>query len=198
MNRIVKAGAVALALSLPQGSAAQDWTGFYAGLGVSRNTGEDEQVYDPPPYAIFDLSGNQVRGFLGYNLQNGNLVYGGELVYSGGEINYEGYPAGDYYVGDTFQVKGRLGYAAGNALWFGTLGWVSSETHYDGATNNPITANGHSFGVGVDFMIGEQMFVGGEIERRLTEFDMGSMGGFPLQGNKHQVDAFSLRLGFKF
>lgn len=134
-----------------------DWSGFYAGVnaGVAWNNSELQQNYSEPPGPgrVFDgldhdftdeeaaFSGGLV---LGYNLQSGPLVLGAE-----GDINYLGLEGSDEWtrvvdssplydpVRGTSElsfssqwfatVRGRLGFATGNFLLYGTGGLAVGE-----------------------------------------------------------------------
>lgn len=197
MNSSLKAVILALACAVPQGVLAQDWAGPYAGLSVSTNNGSDDQIVGGVVIDTFDLKGEQGGVFAGYNFQSGNLVYGAELTYTTGDIQYPA-PEG-FLVGRTIEVKGRLGYAAGKALVFGSLGVLASDKYYGvGPGTGPFTANGMSYGLGVDVMVTDRLFLGAEIQRRNSSVDEGDIPLVPGQANDHKINSFTLRLGMKF
>jgi len=193
----MKAVILALGVAIPQGVLAQDWAGGYAGFTASTNNGSDDQIFSGLLIDTFDLKGEQVGVFAGYNFQNGNLVYGAELTYATGDIQYPA-PEG-FLVGRTIEVKGRLGYAAGKALVFGSLGLLASDKFYGvGPGSGPFTANGMSFGLGVDVMVTDRLFLGAEIQRRNSSVDEGDIPLVPGQANDHKINSFTLRLGMNF
>ena len=94
------------------------WTGFYAGA----HTGYGE-VFDDP--AGFDVGGGLLGMHLGYNYQIGNTVLGVEGDYSGSWME-DGVLDVDYLA----SIRARAGYAFGNALVYGTIGyaWADAST----------------------------------------------------------------------
>lgn len=172
-----------------------DWSGFYAGLnaGAAWNNSELQQVYIEPPVEgqVFEgldhdftdeetaFSGGLV---LGYNWQSGSIVVGAE-----GDVNYLGFEGADQWtrvvdsspdydpVRGTSEIsvksqwfatlRGRLGFAAGNFLLYGTgglaIGEVSAEESaefqigsavpfsYDGSTSS--TNVGWTAGGGMEY-----------------------------------------------
>lgn len=187
---------LAVAASAP--AAAQDWSGFYGGLSFSSNNTAYSDAIGGVPATSYDLEGNQFGGFLGYNLQRGALVYGGELAYSKGDIEAEAAFPGNQFE-KFLDLKARVGYAAGQALFYGTLGWSAGDYRYAGpVTNNPVRADGWALGAGVDFMVSDRIFVGAEYLHRKTEIDEGGIGGFPTYSAEMKTDTLSLRMGMKF
>lgn len=186
---------VASALIVSHPSIAQDWSGAYGGIGLSANNGVDTRGFDDIPTDSFDLSGNQYGLFVGYNFQAGQIVYGGELAYVGGEVAYDIPP--DFYVGQTVEIKGRVGYATGRTLLFASLGWMQADKRY-GTTGPTVKATGPSLGLGIDAMVGERMFIGAEYQRRTTKVGTGDIPGIPVQSNEHEIDSLALRLGMRF
>ena len=116
----------ALALAAP--ASAQDypaiWTGLYA--GVTAGYGE---VFDEP--AAFDVGGGLLGMHLGYNYQMGNVVLGAEGDYAGSWME-----DGALNVDDLGSIRARAGYAFGNALLYGTLGYAWADaTTIDGSAD---------------------------------------------------------------
>ena len=110
--------AASLIASVP--AAAQDWSGFYAGVYAGNISGDwqhlnpDGSVYNSGPYSSDRIAG----AFAGYNLQRGNMVYGGELAAGrSGDFCFEEFPP---ECTDTFvDLKGRVGYSTGSVLVYG-------------------------------------------------------------------------------
>lgn len=175
----------ALLMIFPTVAPAQDWSGFYGGLSYGNGRGPLAAVGTPG----YDLDGNVLGVFAGYNMQAGNLVYGGELAYQTGDV---------YLVGSTNQgidrlvdLKGRLGYAAGPALIYGVLGYSSNNYFYQ-SSDSP--GGGAAYGVGVDYQLSERTFIGAEYLRR----DMHNDEAIPITEIEPSVSTLSLRLGMKF
>lgn len=179
--RLATAATAALLLTAPMAQAAPyHFAGFYAGGHFGYADAEAE----------FDLGGNSISGDglmgglqAGYNVLNGNLIWGVEIDISG--MNAE--PSGtcafntaldcEINLGPTGTVRGRLGFASGNWLLYVTGG--AAATHYEldsefkigGATVDD--ANGGVFGwtvgAGIERMVGD--LVGVKLEYRYMRFD---------------------------
>ena len=182
--------AVACLSALP--AAAQDWSGFYGGAALSSVSGNWQHM-DTPSGPITNFgdysSAGMVSLFAGYNVQSGNLVYGGE--FSAGrasDLCFEDYPG---ECADKFMdLKGRLGYAFGQALVYGVAGLTQLEYDY---APPAYTLTGVNYGLGVDYRVSDSYFVGGEILHRNTESD-------EFQGDvtEHSFTSVSLRFGMQF
>jgi len=119
---------------------ANIWQGFYAGLNGGYGWGNNG---DSITYGTGDTSaraqpqGGFGGGQIGYNFQSGHLVYGVETDFQGGDIGDR--IAGTTAGGNTFvsregvdwfgTVRGRLGYAFGNVLVYGTGGFAYGDVH---------------------------------------------------------------------
>ncbi|MGJ4928409.1 outer membrane protein [Bradyrhizobium sp. HKCCYLS2038] len=131
------------------------WTGFYLGLQGGGGWGRsDETFFLAPNTATFagtqryDFNGGFVGGVFGYNWQVDNVVFGIEGDYHWADINGRssvistGAGFGDTYFtrlrgfGD---IKGRLGWAAGPALFFVSGGASAGDFQhrYDPGTAPP-------------------------------------------------------------
>jgi outer membrane immunogenic protein len=107
----------------PMVSGAFD--GFYAGLSYGTVSG---QAINRPPAAgqltLLD-DGTAFGGVAGYNVQNGAFVLGGELRYL--HVNgFENILAGFgvvAFASDVTDLRGRVGYAMGNFMVYGALGY---------------------------------------------------------------------------
>ncbi|WP_127104441.1 outer membrane protein [Pararhodobacter zhoushanensis] len=107
--------------------ASYDWSGAYAGLGVTYGRGDMSTGVATPNYP--DVQGAGLSGIAGYNWQNGNMVYGAEIALD--VSNRDG--TNDCGVGGTLtctsasdhqaSIRGRLGYAMDRSLVFMTAGY---------------------------------------------------------------------------
>ena len=170
-----------------------DWGGFYAGGLVSFDSGT--LAYSNPPgsapFVSYDYNPNTAYGgFAGYNMQRGKMVFGAEAAYnSGGSYVVTFATEGTSYVAD---LKGRVGFAAGNALLYGVVGYSFADWT---TVTNTYPASGLSYGAGVDYLIGEHLFVGAEYLAR----DMSGNGTIVATIEGHsQIQSAALRLGWKF
>jgi outer membrane immunogenic protein len=168
---------------------AHDWSGPYVGLGYGRGSGD----YDVNPGGEFELDSGTARSlFAGYLMQRGALVYGGELAFSKGSgLGAVGFPTED--VDRIIDLKGRMGVAAGRALFYGALGYSSVKYEVPVDTND-FTTKGVSYGIGVDVAISNRITVGAEYLNRKTDGDTYNAG----QTADIDLDTVSLRLGLSF
>lgn len=189
-----------LTVGVPMANA-QDWTGAYGVVGVSSISGSVQDFSLGSPTSNSDLDGNLTTLAIGYNLQSGSLVYGGELAYSSGNTTFPDFPAfpdGNFLDG-MIDLKGRVGYAAGKMLWYGTIGYSRTDRTFAGpVTNDPIKLDGMSFGVGVDMMVSDRMLVGLEFQQRNLSLDEGEIGGFPASSSDYEVKTIGVRIGYRF
>jgi outer membrane immunogenic protein len=105
------------------------WTGFYVGL----NTGA---VFDDSDLLVNDDTAFTIGGHIGYNWQGaGPLVVGVE-----GDVNYVDDDAIDYLA----TIRGRLGYAFGPNLLYGTAGaaFLGISDDFGGDTQTGWVAGG--------------------------------------------------------
>jgi outer membrane immunogenic protein len=178
----------------PAVAAAHDWSGFYAGGTFGSGTGGDMEYDDDGDLITYDSlePGSSYGAFVGYNVQNGTLVYGGELAYS--QVDAPGFgPIGwpaetfDYFV----DAKARVGYAMNNMLAYGFAGYTSSEFEF--GSDTVYSGGGLNYGVGVDMMVGTNMFVG--VEYIARDLAIGT-GGDQVQNTN--INALQVRAGWKF
>ena len=182
------------------GVQAQDWSGVYAGLQAANASGTyrhyDSGVISPANTSPID--GDHLGGFVGFNLQSGNLVYGAELGYSNGDLLVGGSTI--YFIEDMVDVRARVGYAAGKALFYGSVGWAMADQHWDDGvvTNSPVDVDGLSYGLGVDLMASDRVFVGLDYRHVKLVAGEGDIGGFPLVETNSDLDILTLRVGMRF
>lgn len=165
-----------------------DWSGAYGGLSYNSIAATTEYVN--PASGPFDFIDTEEVGiFGGYNWQRGNLVYGGELSYMDHGIGLVAFPAET--AGSIIELRGRGGYAFGNALVYGFLGYATSD-YTIGATSWDVS--GASYGIGMDYLITDSLFAGLEFSQR----QMSGESNNPGQDQDSTVNAISLRVGYKF
>ncbi len=178
---------------LPVAAASSgDWSGFYAGGLVSFDGGTLDYANPPgtPPFVSYTYDkSTSYGGFVGYNMQRGNLVFGAEADYNSGGIFVAGFPAEATTY--TVDLKGRVGFAFGNALVYGVVGYSMTEW----STIASYSAGGISYGGGVDYMMGNHMFVGAEYLARDMRGEQS--GGSGNEGHS-QIQSAQIRIGWKF
>ncbi|MDJ0639791.1 MAG: outer membrane beta-barrel protein [Paracoccaceae bacterium] len=153
-----------------------NWTGVYAGLLLSYNTGSFGNDTNFPGDGEGDLDGMGYGGVLGYNFQSGNVIYGGELTYSGLEVD-----GAEACVNPTFEcgvevsnmasIRGRVGMAAGErSMVYVTAGWASADVFAYTDDFGVVGRNGESknlsglvFGVGFEHAVSDRFSLRGAI-----------------------------------
>jgi len=133
---------------VPMARSTPDWTGFYVGgqLGFGRLSGA--------------VSGDGGIGGLhaGYNLDFGNFVAGAEVNYDRARLNVDG----GGRIDEVARLKLRAGPKLGNAFLYGTAGIASARTAGIGGVADG-RDNGLMAGIGMDYAIGNNWSVGGEV-----------------------------------
>lgn len=168
---------------------AHDWSGPYVGLAYGRTGGE--MTYNTSTTVFEFDSGSTPSIFAGYLIQRGNMVYGGELAFSrGGNATLVGFPT--EHLENMLDLKGRVGLAANNALFYGTLGY-SRVGYFEGTAGSQDTA-GLAYGLGVDIALSERFTAGLEYLVRKTDGDTTNAG----QTRDLDLDTVSVRVGFSF
>ena len=139
------------------------FSGFYAGGTVGFGKGE---ISD----SVFETSGAVAGGYAGYNYQCGSTVFGieGDLLWSGMDDDSSLTIGGTDYIGEFStkylgSVRGRLGYDAGLAMLYGTVGiaFTDMETEVTevgvGTLSFTDKDTGLVFGGGVEGMVSDSM-----------------------------------------
>ncbi|WP_050602359.1 outer membrane protein [Ruegeria sp. 6PALISEP08] len=154
-------------------SLAEDWTGGYVGLSFG--------------YADADgpggVSGDDTAfgAHVGYDLDLGNFVLGGELEYNRLSLDL-GSSQGS--LDSMTRLKLRGGYDFGSALGYVVVGAARAETSVDSDT-------AAVYGIGVAYPIGENFVISGEALRQ--NFDDVTRSSGSLDSN-----VFNLRTTFRF
>ena len=172
----------------PAPAPVQSWAGFYAGVtgGAATSGGAS---YAPAGTAFgIDRGSYGVMG--GYNLQNGALVYGGEIAAQATDFNLEGAPGS---FDNMIDLKARAGMAYGKVLPYAFVGYSRGDWKNGNALTNG-AADGMNYGLGVDYAVSDTWSVGAELIRRelSTDFDGGN-GSVDTNFNTAQ-----LRASFRF
>lgn len=171
-----------------------DWSGFYAGGTAGFATGGNMQEVSGGTVGTTHggFEGTMYGAFAGYNFQRGSLVFGGELDYMFGNFEAQN-PASSEYK-SMIDLKARAGYAMGNALLYGFVGGSAGDYNTNiGGTTNPY-AMGYNYGVGLDFLVTDNIFVGAEYMIRDMSVDFDGSN----DGANTKTDAAQIRVGWKF
>lgn len=170
------------------------WDGFYVGIGAAMTTGDID--FDPAPARELD-DGELFSLFAGYRMQNGNLVYGGELgIHMVDEIAVTGFAGTSALDGTFIDARATLGYAMGSLLVYGALGY-SAGTYNDllGTPGFEWDLTGFNYGIGAEYQITDQFIIGLDYTARDLEGDNPGGGAQTVQVD---LDTISLRASFRF
>lgn len=117
--------------------AIYNWTGFYVGLSAGGGWGDTRWQYalTPGVNTNHSSSGWLAGGQAGYNWQSGAWVFGVEGDAHWADINGSTLCPNPALVCGTdirtlASIRGRLGYAAGSMLFYGTAGGAYADTRY--------------------------------------------------------------------
>lgn len=128
-----------------------DWSGFYAGLNMGLGFADfekDANITGP------NESGTGITGGVqaGYNWQNGNFVYGGEIDFAFTDLSAENASL-QYDQNWVMTFRGRAGYAFQDFLPYATLGLGVTQTEAELAGLGSETSShvGLAAGLGLDY-----------------------------------------------
>ena len=174
-----------VAAPAPIMAQAYDWTGGYAGLGLTYGRGS-YNVDDSGPFeedaGDFWPSGSGwgIGGFVGHNWQNGNMVYGVEGHVSGHrmrgttDLGSDGAAEVRTDVRSMASLRGRVGIAQDRTLFFVTAGPAIANVRHNadlpagegGAVSigESRTVNGLVIGAGVEHALNNGWHIRGDIE----------------------------------
>ncbi len=173
------------------------WAGPYGGvqLGYGFSGSADDGVND------IGTDGWVGGAFGGFNMQNGQFVYGveGDINYSGIEGSNAGFEARSPVDGS---VRGRAGVAVtADILLYGTAGVAAESlriTHEASGARDSNTMLGYTVGAGADVKLTEDVFA--RAEYRYTdygseEFTLPGVGTAEIDSSNHRV---MVGVGIKF
>lgn len=234
-------GVVACAASAQAGEGAEPftWTGVYFGghggygwsnVDMSVNDGFESQVLFPGTDTI-DASGGLVGLQGGAQYQSGAWVFGVEADISWADMSGDGFFATEAYLKtggtdgtswtdttsiDKFgTVRGRLGYASGGVLFYGTAGWAWADVEanhvvaVDGIDPHRTstvdrTFSGYAVGLGLEWALNRNLTLKGEyllmdFGRESFPHDVGNVSGDPdLTSADIEMQLLRLGLNLKF
>jgi outer membrane immunogenic protein len=150
------------------------WTGFYIGAMGGYASQDDD----------FGMKGGFAGGTLGYNWQMGGLVLGIEADAAWADISSSvgvpGFVTFDSKIQDLGTVRGRVGYAVNQVLFYGTAGfaWADNKASVNvagvGGLSDSQVHTGWTAGAGIEYMFAPHWSLKGEYLYR----DLGSENYF--------------------
>lgn len=152
-----------------------DWTGGYAGVqlgygGLDAGGDTDEDL-------LYGVQG-------GYQYDFGNFVVGAEADYNRTNFDLGGGDALD----NMARLKGRVGFDAGRAMIYATGGAAFGNATLGGTSYSD---TGYFYGAGIDYLVTDQISVGGEITHNQFNEFAGS-------GTDLDATTFAARVNYKF
>lgn len=197
------------------------WNGFYGGLTLGYGSGSTTNYVsanDNAPHGYASLSPDGVIGgsTIGYNYQiSPNWVIGAEADLSLADISATGNGLriydGHYWTGGwdgLFTLRGRVGYAMGRALFYGTAGYAALHSNELIAGNNANESDsgrgwrsGWVAGGGVEYAFTDR--ITGKIEYLHAGFEdlsgqTGFAGNYADQVYKLSSDVDIVRVGVNY
>ena len=152
---------------VPPVIAANTWTGFYAGINGGYGWGGGGNTisyYDGDQSGRVQPQGGFGGGQIGFNYQTGSFVFGVETDFQGAGIsdsvtgttaNSHGFTSKESI--DWFgTARGRLGFAVGNALVYGTGGFAYGNVNQRANNGGDVfvsntTQTGYAAGGGIEY-----------------------------------------------
>ncbi len=145
--------------------APATWSGLYAGVNVGYGWGDFE---NNAGIGDIDADGFNAGGYVGYNFQAGQIVYGveGDIGYSWLDGEVAGVVAEQGFNG---AVRGRVGYALDPVLLYAAGGLAVTQAEVTaGALSDSNTHLGWTAGVGAEALVTQNII--GRVEYRYNDF----------------------------
>lgn len=184
----------ASALAAPAaGQDTQSWQGAYGGLGATVSVTGIVHEFGSD-YDLTDSAAYPAEVFLGYNWMRGNLLYGVELSHGPQKIQADGWP--NYFFKNLTDLRLKAGYAKDRWAIYLTAGGSIGDYDYSGDIYG---VRGWSLGVGVSYLLTENIFAGAGIQHR--DLDRYSGPGGKKKGSSAlsgEFNTLSVRVGFLF
>lgn len=166
---------------LSQGALANDWDGFYAGVGVAHTTYSHSLTdidYDWFGGTFTESTSSLTPSvYFGINFSNENVVYGLEADFRYAEMGTDTFYAQDDFRQDEFNhsysLRARLGVTSGSSLLFFTAGAAQMDVSHswyeiaDLPDSWPKKGNykiGRAFGAGIEHKVGDNLSVRAEYQ----------------------------------
>ena len=166
--------------------ASGNWAGAYAGGTASWQRGDFQRQGDAKANGM----GGGVYG--GYNMQSGQMVYGGEadLNYSGVDNNNGAFTAKQ---GANGSIRGRVGVDLNPVLVYGTAGIAASnvEVKTNAGAKDDATMLGWTAGAGVEAFVTDN--VTARVEYRYSDYGKKTFHG--ANGTRSGFEDHSVRVG---
>lgn len=193
------------------------WTGLYMGANVGYGWGAGDKVGITDGLGFQGNAGTLHNDGVfggaqfGYNYQAGRFVLGLEADIQASDMNDRvAGVAGPYAVTAKSDinyfgtVRGRLGIAAGPALFYATGGWAWADVDYKLSTFDGVTLtsladtsfkSGYTIGVGVEYAFARNWTT--KVEYQYLDFGKNPLAGAGISTNE-RLDAHTVRMGVNY
>ncbi|OAN82466.1 hypothetical protein A8B78_08425 [Jannaschia sp. EhC01] len=191
MRLTISALALATAFAAT-GASAQDasqWTGFYAGFATNIISPE----FDNSTSMIPLQEGTGFGAYGGYNYAIGdNFVVGAEVGISGPVSFQTALGSPDFEFDNVVNARVRGGYAIGNALVYGSVGYQVVNYSAAAGISTDGSADGLVYGIGVEMLLTDSVSVRLDYTSTHMNPEAGTLPGVP---GDAQIDANAVGLG---
>lgn len=191
MRLTLTAIALAAAFAAPSASAqdAGQWTGFYAGFATNIISPEFDNSTATTPLQ----EGTGFGAYGGYNFALGdNFVVGAELGFSGPVAFQTSLGNPDFEFDNVLNARVRGGYAIGNALVYGSLGYQVANYSASAGVAAAGSADGLVYGIGLEMLLTDSVSVRLDYTSTHMNPDAGTITG---GSAGEQIDANAIGLG---
>ncbi len=181
--------AAALVASGANAQDASQWTGFYAGFATNIISPEFDNSTATTPLQ----EGTGFGAYGGYNYGLGdNFVVGAEVGFSGPASFQTSLGNPDFEFDRVVNARVRGGYALGNALVYGSLGYQAVEYGAAAGVSTAGSADGLVYGIGLEMLLQENV----SVRLDYTSTHMAPDPGTIVGGSAgEQIDANAVGLG---
>ena len=191
MRKLSLAISAIIATTLPQITTAQDaaqWTGPYVGLSFGYVDADERQ---DSTREIFGGDGG-FGGFAGYDYAvTDTIVIGGELMLFDTEVSPDTADGGSGILENLSNAMVRVGYAKGNTLFYGGVGYMFADLESTFVLAGPSNGAGASVTLGIEAFVAEDITLRADITRSTLE-------DFELTADGFNVRTTSMRLGVAY
>ncbi|KQU99233.1 hypothetical protein ASC89_04930 [Devosia sp. Root413D1] len=174
-------------------SASRDWTGFY--IGAHAGYADFDAAHDGNDSDLATLNGWLGGVQAGYNVQFDSVVLGVEADLSAAGI-LEGSDTDHWDADDGINglatLRGRLGFAVGDLLLYGTAGLAVANLDVDDQAQS---IGGWVAGVGAEYMVTDTVSL--KAEYLYTNFGTVEVEGYN-NGDEFDIDGSAVRVGVNF
>ncbi len=186
-------------------ASTYDWSGIYAGLGLTASRFSDTDTLFPG----FESSGDgaNATAFAGINFQLDSWVFGVEADYSRPNADFDVLPAGyqSVEITEMASVRARIGFAVDKVMLYGTagLGYAQADVTAFTGLAAPVTVTteldgfGAVYGLGIDYAITNNVVIGLQYQHQDYN-DFGKGNTLPGQVIDAKFDSITARVIFKF